>query len=358
MLWLITQIAVFLVIAFVLGILIGWLLCSLWPSRRSRIRESELQAALARATARINDLEAGLQSKRVAAAAAAEQEEAARRRVEELEAGLASLESHGDADTAEMERLQAELDEALGSISTLRREVAGLQAGSQSVDQLRDERDRAVRRIAELEASLAESASAPAQAGLFDTGDGDDETTTEAAPALQLVPEPDGGGGGGAPEDDAPEDVSADEPARDEAPDAFAWGRPAGSADAEAPAALDADDAEGAEEPAGEEAPEPFDPEVEEALRREAVASVTERFRPSAAEDPDDLTRIYGIGPVLQRTLHEMHITTFRQIAEFTDDDIDLVSRALGRAFPDRVRRDDWKGGAAEILRQEQEDGW
>ena len=41
-----------------------------------------------------------------------------------------------------------------------------------------------------------------------------------------------------------------------------------------------------------------------------------------------------------------MNIRTFRQVATFTDDDVALVEAALGGAFPDRITRDDWRGGA------------
>jgi predicted flap endonuclease-1-like 5' DNA nuclease len=58
-------------------------------------------------------------------------------------------------------------------------------------------------------------------------------------------------------------------------------------------------------------------------------------------QQPDDLKKIKGIGPALEKQLHEMGITTFRQIASFTDGDVDRVARALG-GFANRIRRDDW----------------
>ena len=72
MLWLIGQIALFLLIAALIGFIIGWLLRTVWPSNRDRTRQGELEAALERAGSRISDLEAGLRSKRVAATAAAD----------------------------------------------------------------------------------------------------------------------------------------------------------------------------------------------------------------------------------------------------------------------------------------------
>jgi len=95
---------------------------------------------------------------------------------------------------------------------------------------------------------------------------------------------------------------------------------------------------------------------VLETIRLAAVAEVTARFEASADVMPDDLKRIHGVGPSLERLLRAMNITTFSQIADFTDDDIELVSSALGRAFPGRIRRDDWMGGARALLAEDQPD--
>ena len=48
---------------------------------------------------------------------------------------------------------------------------------------------------------------------------------------------------------------------------------------------------------------------------------------------------------VLERQLKAMGITSFRQIAQFTNEDIERVSNALG-AFRGRVLRDNWPEGA------------
>ncbi len=277
MLWLIGQISVFLLIAAVIGFLVGWLVRTLWPSSRTRVREGELQAALGRAGSRISDLEAGLRSKRVAAVAAAEQEEAALRRVEELEAALATLHSQSDADTGEVDLLQDELDTALSSINSLRHEMAEIHA---SVD--------------EMAALEAERAATPGQFPPAGQPEGD-----PALGGLFLV------------QNEAESPAPSTEPGEG-----------------------DTDDQDG------------------EAQRLEAVARVTERFRLLQDVEPDDLKQIRGVGPVLERLLLSMNISTFRQIADFDDEDIDLVSAALGNAFPDRIRRDDWMASARDLLRE------
>ncbi len=56
---------------------------------------------------------------------------------------------------------------------------------------------------------------------------------------------------------------------------------------------------------------------------------------------PDDLKLIVGIGPVLERMLHQLGVATFRQIAYWTERDIDEFEAKLPE-FPGRIRRDAW----------------
>jgi predicted flap endonuclease-1-like 5' DNA nuclease len=56
---------------------------------------------------------------------------------------------------------------------------------------------------------------------------------------------------------------------------------------------------------------------------------------------PDDLKLIVGIGPVLERMLQQLGIATYRQIARWTEHDIDEMDARLPE-FPGRIRRDAW----------------
>jgi predicted flap endonuclease-1-like 5' DNA nuclease len=56
---------------------------------------------------------------------------------------------------------------------------------------------------------------------------------------------------------------------------------------------------------------------------------------------PDDLKLIVGVGPVLERMLHKLGITTYRQIARWSERDIDEFDARLPE-FPGRIRRDAW----------------
>ncbi|NVE93518.1 hypothetical protein [Altererythrobacter lutimaris] len=61
----------------------------------------------------------------------------------------------------------------------------------------------------------------------------------------------------------------------------------------------------------------------------------------SSGSGADDLTRIKGLGPKLSAMLQEQGITTFAQIAEWSDADVDRIDAGLGR-FQGRIRRDSW----------------
>jgi predicted flap endonuclease-1-like 5' DNA nuclease len=56
---------------------------------------------------------------------------------------------------------------------------------------------------------------------------------------------------------------------------------------------------------------------------------------------PDDLKLIVGVGPVLERMLHRLGVTTFRQVAYWSEREIDSIDEKL-HEFPGRIRRDGW----------------
>ncbi len=56
---------------------------------------------------------------------------------------------------------------------------------------------------------------------------------------------------------------------------------------------------------------------------------------------PDDLKLIVGIGPVLERMLHQLGISTYKQIAQWSERDVDTFDAKLPE-FPGRIRRDTW----------------
>lgn len=62
-------------------------------------------------------------------------------------------------------------------------------------------------------------------------------------------------------------------------------------------------------------------------------------------DEKDDLKKISGIGQVLEQMLNRIGITTFQQIARFTEQDVKQVDETL-RVFQGRIVRDNWIGGA------------
>ena len=63
---------------------------------------------------------------------------------------------------------------------------------------------------------------------------------------------------------------------------------------------------------------------------------------------PDDLKLIVGVGPVLERMLQQLGVATYRQIARWSERDIDDIDAKLPE-FPGRIRRDAWVTQAREL---------
>jgi small subunit ribosomal protein S2 len=61
----------------------------------------------------------------------------------------------------------------------------------------------------------------------------------------------------------------------------------------------------------------------------------------------DDLKKIGGVGPALERKLNALGVTRYDQIAAFSDEDVEKVDTALN--YKGRVTRDDWVGQAKEL---------
>jgi predicted flap endonuclease-1-like 5' DNA nuclease len=72
------------------------------------------------------------------------------------------------------------------------------------------------------------------------------------------------------------------------------------------------------------------------------------RFTPSSWQTRDDLTKINGVGPKIQKKLNELGIYSYRQIAEFSPEDIETVAASL-KVFKGRIGRDNWIGQAAAL---------
>jgi predicted flap endonuclease-1-like 5' DNA nuclease len=71
------------------------------------------------------------------------------------------------------------------------------------------------------------------------------------------------------------------------------------------------------------------------------------RKNPPGRGQFDDLKLIYGVGPVLEKMLHQLGIYYFKQVALWNEDDIDYVDDRLEH-FKGRIRREGWVPSAKE----------
>ena len=77
-----------------------------------------------------------------------------------------------------------------------------------------------------------------------------------------------------------------------------------------------------------------------------AAGEITPLFTPPAGE-PDEINKIIGVGPKLMETLNALGVTTFAQIAEWTDDDLVRIDAVVPRSAE---QLSDWRTQAQEIL--------
>jgi predicted flap endonuclease-1-like 5' DNA nuclease len=82
-------------------------------------------------------------------------------------------------------------------------------------------------------------------------------------------------------------------------------------------------------------------PEKEESAKTAAPGKVATPAR----GEKDDLKLIFGIGPVLEKTLNKMDIYHFKQIANWSAADIERIDAQLVN-FRGRIERDNWIKGA------------
>ena len=83
---------------------------------------------------------------------------------------------------------------------------------------------------------------------------------------------------------------------------------------------------------------------------KEKTTIYYDRIGIAKKEEADDLTIISGIGGWIQEKLNALDIYTFRQISNFTKEDIVTVTEAI-EYFPGRIERDEWILQAQELVR-------
>jgi len=159
------------------------------------------------------------------------------------------------------------------------------------------------------------------------------EPASAVAPAAPAAPaeEKEPGGPGEVPGDVLATDAGLTaEPAADAVPAADA---------ADAVPAADAADAADAV---------PAVPPADAVPAAKVAASEATTAEPAAA---DNLRALRGIGPSTESLLHDLGITTYRQIAALEGDELERVRAALPE-FRTRIEREDWMGQARELHRE------
>ncbi|MGJ5619161.1 50S ribosomal protein L21 [Sulfitobacter sp. MF3-043] len=94
-------------------------------------------------------------------------------------------------------------------------------------------------------------------------------------------------------------------------------------------------------------APKKAEPKAEK--KAEAKTETKAAPKAKAAKGGDDLSQISGVGPVIVKKLHGEGVTTFAQIAKWTDADVEAIEEKL--SFKGRVGREDWIAQAKELAK-------
>ena len=76
------------------------------------------------------------------------------------------------------------------------------------------------------------------------------------------------------------------------------------------------------------------------------AAPIAKAEAPAAA---DDLKALSGVGPALEKKLHDAGVTTFAQIAAWTEEDVAAMDEKL--SFKGRIEREGWIAQAAELAK-------
>lgn len=93
-------------------------------------------------------------------------------------------------------------------------------------------------------------------------------------------------------------------------------------------------------------------PAVEKPATAESGSSkkkLMAKIGPATASDADDLKKIKGVGPKLEKMLNELGIYTFKQISKMGPAEYDMIDELLG-AFQGRAKRDNWAKQAKQLI--------
>ena len=88
---------------------------------------------------------------------------------------------------------------------------------------------------------------------------------------------------------------------------------------------------------------------AEKPAKAEKAAEKTAEAAPAAEAGADDLKKLSGVGPALEKKLHAAGVTSFAQIAGWTEADIAEFDEKL--SFKGRIEREGWVDQAKELAK-------
>jgi len=98
--------------------------------------------------------------------------------------------------------------------------------------------------------------------------------------------------------------------------------------------------------PAAKPAAKKAAPKKDAAPKAEKAA---DKPKAKKAAGGDDLKQLSGVGPALEKKLHDAGVTTFAQIAAWTEEDVAAMDEKL--SFKGRIEREGWIAQAAELAK-------
>jgi len=88
---------------------------------------------------------------------------------------------------------------------------------------------------------------------------------------------------------------------------------------------------------------------AEAPAKAEAPKKAAKAEKAPAAAAGDDLKQLSGVGPALEKKLHAAGVTTFAQVAAWTEADVAAMDEQL--SFKGRIEREGWIAQAAELAK-------
>lgn len=91
------------------------------------------------------------------------------------------------------------------------------------------------------------------------------------------------------------------------------------------------------------------------AEKKAAPKEEAPKSAPKAAStsDKDDLKKISGVGPAFEKKLNEAGITTYQQILDMTEEEMDALAEKVAGVSKEKMIADDWKGQVKKLMEEQ-----